>query len=206
MEHFLSSAGYGAVILLAFVEACCVPIPSEVTFGFAGFLAYQGRLNLALIIILGTLAELAGSYVGYAIGRRGGRPLVDRLGRYVLLTNADLDRAERWLSGRGEFAILVGRALPILRSFTSIVAGIAEMPAIRFGVFSLIGTFVYVTAVSSAGYALGSAWHRVAHDFSLAGVVVAVVVVAVVVFFFAHRLSAVRRERRLVGEAARTDS
>lgn len=199
------SAGYGALILLAFAEACCVPIPSEVTFGFAGFLAYQGRLNLALVIVLGTLAELAGSYVGYLIGRRGGRPLVERLGRYVLLTNADLDRAERWFSGRGEFAIAVGRALPLLRSFTSIVAGIAEMPLLRFGVFSLLGTLAYVATISSVGYGLGSAWHQVAHDFSLAGIVVAVVVVATVGFFLAHRLSEVRKERRLAGEAVRTD-
>jgi membrane protein DedA with SNARE-associated domain len=82
MENFLIHAGYGALVLFAFVEACCVPISSEVTFGFAGVLAYQGHLNLALVILLGTLAELAGSYVAYAVGRVAERPVIERLGRY----------------------------------------------------------------------------------------------------------------------------
>src|SRR5216683_6722024 len=108
MESFLHQAGYAAIILFGFLEACCIPIPSEVTFGFAGVLAYQGHLNLALVIILGTLAELAGSYVSYAAGRLGGRPLVDKFGRFLLVTHRDVDRAERFVSGRGAWAIPVG--------------------------------------------------------------------------------------------------
>ena len=87
MESFLTSAGYAALILFGFLEAACIPISSEITFGFAGVLAYQGHLNLALVIIVGSLAELAGSYASYAVGRVGGRPLVYRLGRYVLVTD-----------------------------------------------------------------------------------------------------------------------
>ena len=80
MESFLTSAGYAALILFGFLEAACIPISSEITFGFAGVLAYQGHLNLALVIIIGSLAELAGSYASYAVGRLGGKPLVHRLG------------------------------------------------------------------------------------------------------------------------------
>src|SRR2546430_15013911 len=94
MESFLTSAGYAALILFGFLEAACIPISSEITFGFAGVLAYQGHLNLALVIILGTLAELAGSYASYAIGRIGGRPLVHRLGRDVLVTQTGVSRSE----------------------------------------------------------------------------------------------------------------
>ena len=101
MESFLTSAGYAALILLGFLEAACIPISSEITFGFAGVLAYQGHLNLALVIIIGSLAELAGSYASYAVGRVGGKPLVQKLGRYVLVTQSDVDRAERFLAGRG---------------------------------------------------------------------------------------------------------
>ena len=86
MENFLIHAGYGALILFAFLEACCVPIPSEVTFGFAGVLASEGHLSLPLVIIIGTLAELAGSYVAYAVGRVAERPVIDRFGRYLLIT------------------------------------------------------------------------------------------------------------------------
>ena len=101
MESFLTSAGYAALILLCFLEAACIPISSEITFGFAGVLAYQGHLNLALVIIIGSLAELAGSYASYAVGRVGGKPLVHKLGRYVLVTESDVSRAERFLEGRG---------------------------------------------------------------------------------------------------------
>ena len=86
MESFLIHAGYGALILFAFLEACCIPMSSEVTFGFAGVLADQGHLNLALVIVLGTLAELAGSYRAYTVGRVAERPVVERLGRYLLIT------------------------------------------------------------------------------------------------------------------------
>ena len=85
MESFLTHAGYAAIVIFGFLEACCIPISSEVTFGFAGILAFQGHLNLVLVIIIGSLAELAGSYVSYGIGRVGGRPLVDRFGKYVLV-------------------------------------------------------------------------------------------------------------------------
>jgi membrane protein DedA with SNARE-associated domain len=194
MESFLIHAGYAAVILFGFLEACCVPIPSEVTFGFAGVLAGQGHLNLALVIIAGTLAELAGSYVSYGVGRVAERPAVERLGRYLLITKADLDRTERFLAGRGAWAIPVGRALPFVRSFTSVVAGFAGVRALRFGVLSLIGTLVYASVIASIGYGVGSAWHTVAHDLSVAGYVVAALVVAAIVAFVLIRVRAFRRE------------
>jgi membrane protein DedA with SNARE-associated domain len=195
VQHFLSDSGYAALVVLAFAEGCCVPFPSEITFGFAGFLAASGRLNLAAVIFLGSLAEFAGSYVGYAIGRLGGRPLVKRFGRYVLLTNADLDRAEAWLSGRGEYSVAIGRALPIVRTFISLVAGIAEMPWLKFGIFSLAGTLVWTSALASIGYEVSSTWHNVAHGFSIAGYVLIALVVLTVAGLVVHRLRVLREER-----------
>ncbi len=194
MDSFLIHAGYAAVILFGFLEACCVPIPSEITFGFAGVLAYQGHLNLVLIIIAGTLAELAGSYVSWGVGRVVERPVVERLGRYLLITKADLDRTERFLAGRGQWAIPLGRALPLVRSFTAVVAGFAGVRAVRFGVLSLIGTFVYASVIASIGYGVGSAWKSVERDLSVAGYVLAVLVVAAVVAFVVIRVRALRRE------------
>src|SRR5579875_1737749 len=196
MESFLIHAGYGAVVLLGFLEACCVPIPSDVTFGFAGVLAYQGHLNLVLIIVLGTLAELAGSYVAYTVGRVAERPVIERLGRYLLITRTDIDRAERFLARRGQWAIPVGRALPLVRSFTSLVAGFARVPAPLFGVLSLIGTLVYAAAVTSIGYGLGSAWGRVAHGLSEAGYILVGVVVVAIALFVVVRWRELRREAR----------
>lgn len=197
MQHLLISHGYLAVLLLAFAQASCIPLPSEVTFGFAGVLAHQGHLSLALVIVFGTLAETAGSFIAYAIGRFGGRPLVERVGRYVLITPKDLDRAEAWLDGRGEYAVAIGRAMPVVRLFSSVIAGMAEMQVAKFGLFSLIGTAVYVAVLSSLGYAAASQWHRLIHDFALAGWIVAGVVIVVGALGLAHRI----RELKRVGRA-----
>lgn len=194
--------GYLALVIFAFVEACCIPIPSEVTFGFAGALAGglvtsagAHHLNIVAVILIGTAAEVAGSLVAFFIGRVGGRPLVDRLGKYVLLTKSDLDRTERFFQRRGEIAVPIGRALPLIRAFVSLVAGVAEEEPLRFALYSLIGTLFYASVLSGIGYAVGSQWHKVAHDFSLAAyVLVAVVVVAIAAFIY-HRVSVLRRER-----------
>src|SRR6516165_8291971 len=194
MESFLTSAGYAALILFGILEAACIPISSEITFGFAGVLAYEGHLNLALVIILGTAAEMVGSYISYAVGRVGGKPLVQKLGRYVLVTQNDVDRAERFLAGRGSWAVVVGRMLPFVRAFTSIVAGLVRIPALRFGVLSLIGTVIYATVLSVAGYQLGHAWNRVSHGLTIVGYVLFVIVVLAIVGFVLYRLRQFRRE------------
>jgi len=199
MESFLTSAGYAALILFGFLEAACIPISSEITFGFAGVLAYQGHLNLALVIIIGSLAELAGSYTSYAVGRLGGKPLVHRLGRYVLVTESDIDRAERFLTGRGAWAVPVGRMLPFVRAFTSIVAGLVRIPAARFGVLSLIGTVVYAAALSSIGYGLGSAWQSVSHGLTIVGYILFALLVIAIVGFVVYRWRQFRREARSGG-------
>ena len=196
MEHLLTTAGYAALFLFGFLEAACIPISSEITFGFAGVLAYEGHLNLALVIIIGSLAELAGSYASYAVGRAGGKPLVTKLGRYVLVTTSDVDRAERFLAGRGAWAVPVGRMVPFVRAFTSIVAGLVRIPPVRFGVLSLIGTVIYAAVLSSIGYGLGSAWKSVNHGLSVAGYAVFALLVLAIVGFVVYRLRQFRRESR----------
>jgi membrane protein DedA with SNARE-associated domain len=196
MESFLTSAGYAALILFGFLEAACIPISSEITFGFAGVLAYQGHLNLVLVIIIGSLAELAGSYASYAVGRLGGKPLVAKLGRYVLVTQGDVDRAERFLAGRGAWAVPVGRMLPFIRAFTSIVAGLVRIPAARFGVLSLIGTVIYATVLSVIGYEVGHAWGSINHGLSVATYILVAIVVIAIVAFVVYRLRQFRREAR----------
>ena len=194
MESFLTHAGYAAIIVFGFLEACCIPISSEITFGFAGVLAYQGHLNLALVIIIGTLAEMAGSYTSYAVGRVGERPVVERLGKYALVTSKDIYRAERFFAGRGAWTVAVARMLPVIRAFASLVAGLVEVPAVLFGVLSLIGTAIYVTAFTLLGYALGSTWPTVSHYVSAASYVIVALVVVAVVGLVLYRLREVRRE------------
>ena len=198
MESFLTSAGYAALILFGFLEAACIPISSEITFGFAGVLAYQGHLNLALVIIIGSLAELAGSYASYAVGRLGGRPLVNKVGRYVLITESDVDRAERFLAGRGTWAIPVARMLPFIRAFTSLVCGLVRVPPMRFGILNVIGTVIYATALSLLGYNLGSAWtHN--KDLTDATYGIVAVVVLIIVGGVFYRWRQFRREGLIGG-------
>ncbi len=196
VETLLTHHGYLAIALLALIEACCVPIPSEITFAFGGVLAHEGHLNLAAVIVIGTLAEVVGSYISYAVGRFGGRPLVERVGRFVLITKSDLDRAERWFDGRGEFALAIGRMLPILRAFVSVIAGISQMKAVRFGIFSLIGTALYATALASLGYAVASQWHHVVHEFSIAGYVILALIIVVIAAGLLHRIRTIRSEAK----------
>ena len=203
MESFLSQYGYAAIFLFAFLEACCVPIPSEVTFGFAGVLAAQGHLNIVAVIVVGTIAELIGSMVSYGIGRVGGRPFVRRTGRYLLITHADIDRAERFFTGRGLWAVPLGRCLPVVRSFVSVVAGFAKVRPLMFAILSLIGTAVWVTVISLVGYGVGNAWNKVNHDISLAGYgIVAIAVVAIAAFVF-YRLRELRKEEHEEADEAR---
>ena len=200
MTSFLISHAIYAVILFGVLEACCVPISSELTFLLGGAVA-SGAIpgtnqhpSLALVIILGTIAELVGSFIAYSVGRVGGHPLVRRWGRYVLVTESDVARAERFLEGRGMWALPVARMLPFVRAFASIVAGLVDIPPVRFGVLNLIGTVIYVAALSSIGYSLGGQWSKVNHSLSLASYVLVAVVVVALVGFVIYRLRAFRRE------------
>ncbi len=194
LESFIIHAGYAAVFLFGFLEACCVPIPSEITFGYAGVLAGEGRLNVVAIIIIGTIAELLGSLVSYGVGRVGERPLVTRFGRYLLITQSDIDRAERFMAGRGAWAVPVGRALPVVRTFISIVAGFVEVPLMMFALLSLLGTAIWVTTITLLGYAVGTQWKSVEKAISLAGWAIAAVAVIGIAAFIVHRLREIRRE------------
>jgi membrane protein DedA with SNARE-associated domain len=200
MQSFLVSHAIYAIVLFGVLEAMCIPISSELTFLLGGAIASGGvagthqHPSLAMVIILGTLAEMVGSYISYGVGRAGGRPLVHRWGKYVLVTEADVARAERFLVGRGVWALPVARMLPFVRAFASIVAGIVEVPPVRFGVLSLIGTFVYVTVLSSIGYSLGSEWSKINHGLALAGYVLGALVVLAIVGFVLYRLREFRRE------------
>jgi membrane protein DedA with SNARE-associated domain len=213
MQSFLVSHAIYAIVLFGVLEAMCIPISSELTFLLGGAIASGGipgthqHPSLLLVIVLGTLAELVGSYISYYVGRVGGKPLVHRWGRYVLVTEGDVARAERFLVGRGVWALPVARMLPFVRAFASIVAGFVDIPPVRFGVLSLIGTLVYVVALSSIGYSLGGEWSKVEHSLSTISYVVVAVIVVAVVGFVIYRLREFRREAAAgaVRDAAETD-
>jgi membrane protein DedA with SNARE-associated domain len=199
VEEFLRSAGYSAIFVLSFISAMALPVGAEIALIYGGVLA-SGQvhgvkpLDLAVVIIVAIVGELLGSAAGYSIGRFGGRPLVDRVGKYVLLTHKDLDRAEAWFARRGEPFVLFGRFIPLLRSFVSFAAGLGEMALPKFALFTLIGCTIWCTALCSLGYSLGSSYSHVLKAFSYAGYVLGALAVIAVVLVVWHRVRAVRQE------------
>jgi len=211
MTNFLYHYSYFAIFLLSFISSMGLPVGSELAIIGGGALASgevhklmaNGQpssevfhLSLIAVILLALAGEVLGSLAGYLIGYFGGRPLVDRFGKYVLLTHKDLDRAEAWFDRHGEPLVLFGRFIPLLRSFVSFAAGLAEMAVAKFVIFTVIGCAIWCTALALLGRSLGSSYDHVQKSFTYAGVVVFVLAVAAVAFLFWHRLRTVREERR----------
>ena len=210
MQHLIIQYGYVAVFLLMLAESACIPIPSEVIMLFGGALAagaYPGvHLSLAGVVLAGVLGNVAGSYLAWGVGRYAGQAAVRRWGRRFGVRGHDIDRAVAWFGRHGPSAVLFGRVVPVVRTFISLPAGFADMPAGRFGLFTTLGCIPWTAALGIAGYVLGTNWQHVANDFhgptyAIAGIVVVALAVAVVLHFR-------RRHRRAggdVGEPARTD-
>jgi membrane protein DedA with SNARE-associated domain len=192
---FITSGGYLAIFVLCVAQSCCIPTSSELTMGLAGALAATGRLNLAAVIAVGGIGETVGACIAWAVGRTGGRGLVERYGRYVLLTRTDLDRAEAWYGRHERSGVLVGRLLPVIRSFVALIGGIAEVPLVPFVIFTLLGSLLWDGAMAGIGYGVGSSYHRVVHVFSDAGYVLAVLAVIAVAAAVVHRLRTYREIR-----------
>jgi membrane protein DedA with SNARE-associated domain len=208
MEHFIRVAiedyGYLAVFLLMVLESACIPIPSEVTMLFGGAAAnaafaatipgHPAHLNFLLVGMLGTVGNLVGSWLAYWVGRRGGRPLIERWGRYVFLRPHEIDRAEVWFARHGHEAVFVSRLLPVVRTFISLPAGVAEMPLGKFTAYTFAGCLPWTFALAGLGYALGSKWTTVEKFFRPIGIAFAVVMAAAIAWWFVKRYRERRRE------------
>jgi membrane protein DedA with SNARE-associated domain len=186
---FVKDYGYVAIFVLSVLQSCCVPTSSELTIGFAGTLAAGPKpsLNLAAVIIVAAVGELVGAYIAWTVGRYGGRTVVDRYGRYILLSNHDLDRAEAWYDRHGSWGVLASRCVPVIRNFVAVPAGVAEVPVVRFGILTLIGSLVWDGAMAGIGYGLSGTYQKIMHDVSYAGYVIAVLVVIFIAFVIWHR-------------------
>jgi len=197
MEHFLDQYGYAAIFFVALVEAVCIPFPSEITFGATAAFAAQHRYGFSLpgVIISGVAGEIVGCAVAYVVGRSGGRTVIDRYGKYVLLTHKDLDRADAFMATRGILSVFFGRLIPLIRAVISLVAGIGEMPFGQFLASTAVATALYGTGVAVLGYELGSNFHKYTKGFTYAGVVVAVVALVVIGLGVVHRLRDAKLER-----------
>jgi membrane protein DedA with SNARE-associated domain len=188
VQHFIASYGYVAIFVLMLLESACIPVPSELIMTFGGALAAGAvpgtRLNLAGVIIAGVAGNVAGSYVAWAVGRYGGQAALRRWGRRLRVRDHDLERATQWFDRYGPRAVLIGRLLPVVRTFISLPAGIAGMDPVRFGIYTTLGCIPWTAALAYAGYLVGANWHSIVDGFRgptyvIAGLVVVVLAIAV---------------------------
>jgi membrane protein DedA with SNARE-associated domain len=147
--------GYTGIFLLMAMESSVIPIPSEIVMPPAGYLVQQGKMNMVLVILSGTLGSLVGAYANYFAARYLGRPLLLRYGRYVWITEDHFDRVERYFRDHGEISTFIGRLLPVARHLISLPAGLAHMNHLRFSMYTLAGSAMWVTVLTWIGYFIG---------------------------------------------------
>ena len=177
----ISAAGYAGVVALMAIESACIPLPSEVIMPFAGYLAFVGRFSLFGAATAGALGCNLGSTIAYYVAASGGRKAFERWGSYVLVSPAELDRADRFFARYGAVTVFVGRLLPLIRTFIAFPAGLARMPMLKFQVYTFLGSWPWCFALAYVGFALGTHWNdptfrSLYHRFD--AVVVVVVLVA----------------------------
>jgi membrane protein DedA with SNARE-associated domain len=164
--HVINLGGYAGIMALMAIESACIPLPSEIILPFAGSLIYVGRfgggnpwMGLALVATAGAIGCNLGSVVAYWIGAKGGRPLVERYGKWVLMSHHDLDRMTVFFNRYGAITVLLARLLPVVRTFIAFPAGIARMPQLRFHIYTFVGSWPWCYVLAYAGMRLGEAWH-----------------------------------------------
>jgi membrane protein DedA with SNARE-associated domain len=183
----ISSFGYAGIVLLMAIESACIPLPSEIIMPFAGYLVYRGDLTLWGVAGAGALGCVLGSLLAYWVGARGGRPLAEKYGRYILVSAHDLQVADRWFQRRGDIIILIGRLLPLVRTFIAFPAGVARMPILKFIIYTFIGSFIWCWALAWIGLRLGQHWDNLEPWFQrFDGVIVALVLLALAWYLWRH--------------------
>ncbi len=195
LESLYERFGYVGVVIAMTIESCAIPLPSELILPFAGWSVSRGLIEPLTsspwsywgAVLAGVLGNTLGSLASYAIGAYGGRPLVERYGKYVLISAHDLEVAERWFARFGEVTVFFSRMLPLVRTFISVPAGIARMPLWRFTLFSILGTVPWVMLLVWGGMQLGDHWLELKQSLKgLDYLVAAAIVAAVGIFVWRH--------------------
>lgn len=157
--NFISTSGYLGVFVLMALESALIPIPSEIIMPFSGFLVFDEKFSFWPVVIWGTIGNLAGSIAAYLLGLYGGRPLMEKYGKYFLISRHELDVADRWFQKYGGLSVLFSRMLPAVRTFISLPAGIARMPFGKFCLYTTLGSLPWSFALTYAGIVSGGNWH-----------------------------------------------
>jgi membrane protein DedA with SNARE-associated domain len=194
----ISAMGYGGVVLLMGIESACIPLPSEIIMPFAGYLVYTGQFTLHGAALAGAVGCVAGSIPAYYLGLYGGRPIIEKYGKYVLLSRKELDFADRLFSRHGQWVVLAARLLPVIRTFIAFPAGVARMNMTRFVLYTFVGSYPWCYGLAWVGMKLGAAWNTdprlkaAFHRFDLA---IGLLLAAGVTWFVWHKLKGAKAEK-----------
>ncbi len=183
----ISAFGYPGIFLAMALESACIPFPSEVIMPFSGFVVSEGKMTLWGITLVGALGNLFGSVVAYYIGLKGGRPFLEKYGRYVLISKKKLDIADKWFNKHGDRAVLISRVLPAIRTYISLPAGIARMDFKKFVFYTFAGSLPWCFVLGYLGVLLGPRWDSLKGWFHiLDAIIIAGVIVAAVYLIYKY--------------------
>ena len=184
VTNLINTFGHWGVFIGMVLESACIPLPSEVIMLFGGFLAAQGTLNFWGVVWAGVLGNVVGSVLAFGVGAYGGRPFLEKYGKYILLNKHHLDQADRWFFRHGEWTVFFGRVLPVIRTFISLPAGITRMNFLKFITFTLIGCIPWNIALTYTGLKLGQNWQAVEPYFRPFSYAVVLAIIYGVIWFF----------------------
>ena len=193
IKTVIGFTGYGGIALLMAIESACIPLPSELIMPFAGYLVFEGKLTLFWAATAGAIGCNLGSLIAYEIGYYGGRPLVEKFGSYVLLGKRDLAWVESFFRRGGQLTVLIGRLLPVVRTFIALPAGIARMPRGRFHLYTFLGSWPWCFGLAYLGMKLGENWRSLGQYFHKFDAVIGVLLLLGVVYFvYSHWQNRIR--------------
>jgi membrane protein DedA with SNARE-associated domain len=183
----ISHLGYAGIVVTMGIESACIPLPSEIIMPFSGYLTLTGRFSMWGVSVAGALGCVVGSVVAYWVGVWGGRPFLQKYGKYVLISSRDLATADRWFEKYGEWAIFISRLLPVIRTFISLPAGIARMRFWRFVIYTFLGSLPWCFMLAYVGKVMGENWMSIKVYFHRADIVIGIVIVlGIALFLYRH--------------------
>ena len=192
--------GWPGVVFLMAVESAAIPFPSELIMPLAGWLLIQAKGGSVWWVLLagfyGGLGNLLGSLVAYWVSLKGGRPLLLKYGKYVLMSNDEVDKAETWFNKYGEWAVFIGRLLPVVRTFISIPAGLARMNLWRFSLYTFAGSFIWSLGLAYGGFLLGENWEDLRAVMRPFDIPILLILAAGAVWLLVHRIKSIRAQNR----------
>lgn len=173
----ISKLGYFGVVILMAIESACIPLPSEIIMPFSGYLVLKGQFNLYFIGFYGALGCLLGSILAYFVGLYGGRPLIEKYGRYILISHKDLEKADLWFKKYGDLTVFFSRLLPVIRTYISFPAGVAKMKFGRFCLYTFLGSLPWTLGLAYLGLKLGERWESLREYFKKFDILIGIIII-----------------------------